>query len=63
MADAKHEIVRIGWNEWKASRAGKRAVLERLGLDAPSLRSRSSSDRRLRAAFGGLRAPTSFTDG
>ncbi len=57
MPNVDREIVRISWEEWKASRAAKRAVLERLGLDAPSIRSRSSSDRRLRAAFGGFRAP------
>lgn len=52
------EIV-IGWNEWLASRAAKRANLRRLGLDAPSRRETDygTSGRRLRAAFGGLRAP------
>ena len=41
----------ISWEEWKASRAAKRENLRRLGLDAPSRRSESTSDRRLRAAF------------
>ncbi len=45
------------WDEWKAARAAKREALRRLGLDAPSRRSESTSDRRLRAAFGGERAP------
>ncbi len=45
------------WEEWKASRAAKRENLRRLGLDAPSRRSESTSDRRLRAAFNGKRAP------
>ena len=47
----------ISWEEWKASRAAKRENLRRLGLDAPSRRSESTSDRRLRAAFNGKRAP------
>ena len=51
------EPVRLTWEEWKASRAAKRETLRRLGLDAPSRRSESTSDRRLRQAFGGERAP------
>ena len=47
----------IFWEEWKASRAAKRENLRRLGLDAPSRRSESTSDRRLRAVFNGKRAP------
>ena len=49
--------IRLTWEEWKASRAAKREALRRLGLDAPSRRSESTSDRRLRKAFGGERAP------
>ena len=49
--------IRMTWEEWKASRAAKRETLRRLGLDAPSRRSESTSDRRLRQAFGGERAP------
>ena len=52
------EPIRLTWDEWKAARAAKREALRRLGLDAPSCRSESTSDRRLRAAFGGERAPT-----
>ena len=49
--------IRLTWEEWKAARAAKRETLRKLGLDAPSRRSESTSDRRLRAAFGGGRAP------
>ena len=63
MSETNRKIVRISWEEWKAARAGKRAMLARLGLDAPSIRSRSSSDRRLRSAFGGLRAPSAQLGG
>ena len=52
------EPIRLTWDECKAARAAKREALRRLGLDAPSRRSESTSDRRLRAAFGGKRAPT-----
>ena len=52
------EPIRLTWDEWKAARAAKREALRRLGLDAPSRRSESTSDRRLRAAFDGERAPT-----
>ena len=51
------EPIRLTWDEWKAARAAKREALRRLGLDAPSRRSESTSDRHLRAAFGGKRAP------
>ena len=49
--------IRLTWEEWKAARAAKRETLRRLGLDAPSRRSESTSDRRLRRAFDGERAP------
>ena len=52
------EPIRLTWDEGKATRAAKREALRRLGLDAPSRRRESTSDRRLRAAFGGERAPT-----
>lgn len=47
------------WEEWLLSRAAKRETLRRAGLDAPSRRktSHSDSERRMRQAFGGLRAP------
>ena len=53
--------IRLTWDEWKAARAAKRETLRRLGLDAPSRRSESTSDRRLRAAFGGERFPALAT--
>ena len=49
------EIV-ITWDEWKASRAKKRAVLASYGLDTPSRRS-SGHDHQLRSRFNGERAP------
>ena len=51
------EPIRLTWEEWKAARAAKRETLRRLGLAAPSRRSESTSDRRLRRAFEGERAP------
>lgn len=44
------------WEEWKARRPALKAVTDRVS-PAPSRRTHSSSDRRLRAAFGGKRAP------
>ena len=44
------------WEEWKASRAAKRAVSEMIS-PGPCRRAESSSDKRLRAAFDGERAP------
>lgn len=55
--------IRLTWEEWKAARAAKRETLRRLGLDAPSRRGESTSDRRLRAAFGGERFPALATPG
>ena len=52
------EPIRLTWEEWQAGRAAKREALRRLGLDAPSRRSASTADRRLRAAFGGKRVPS-----
>ena len=52
----KPDIV-ISWDEWKRGREAKRAILRRLGLDKPCRRSESSSDKRLRPAFGGERGP------
>ena len=51
------EVIRISWEEWKAGRAAKREALRKLGLDAPSRRP-FGHDNRLRAIFGGERAPT-----
>ena len=55
----EREPVVITWEEWKASRAGKRALLRDLGLDVPSRRTKGvgKGDVRLRAAFGGSRVP------
>lgn len=50
--------ISITWEEWKAGREAKREALRQRGLDAPSRRSTSSSDKRLRKAFGGRRAPS-----
>lgn len=47
----------ISWEEWKSDRERKREVLRQYGLDKPCRRTSSSSDKRLRAAFGGERAP------
>lgn len=51
------KAISITWEEWKAGRAAKREVLRKLGLDAPSRRNTSSSDKHLRRAFKGKRAP------
>ena len=53
------EQIVIEWEEWRASRAMKREVLRRAGLDALSRRKKSvgTSDLRLRRAFGGSRVP------
>ena len=54
------ETIVVSWEAWQASRAKKRELLKRAGLDAPSRRetSYSTSDKRLRRAFGGARAPS-----
>ena len=52
-----NEVIRLSWEEWQAGRAAKRETLRKLGLDAPSRRSFGHDDR-LRAVFGGLRAPS-----
>jgi len=54
----REEIV-MSWDEWRASRAAKRANLRRLNLAAPSRRETDygTSGRRLRRAFGGARVP------
>jgi len=44
------------WEEWQKSRANRRAITQRIG-PAEIRRQKSSSDRRLRAAFSGRRAP------
>ncbi len=51
------KVISITWEEWKAGREAKRETLRKLGLDAPSRRSISSSDKHLRKAFGGKRVP------
>ena len=52
-----NEVIRLSWEEWQAGRAAKRETLRKLGLDVPSRRPFGHDDR-LRAAFGGLRAPS-----
>ena len=54
--NSQNEVIRISWEEWKASRAAKRETLRKLGLYAPSRRP-FGHDNRLRAVFGGERAP------
>jgi hypothetical protein len=44
------------WEEWQRSRALRRAISEKIG-PTEIRRIKSSSDRRLRAAFSGRRAP------
>lgn len=51
------KVISITWEEWKAGRAAKRETLRKLGLDVPSRRRASSSDKHLRKAFGGKRVP------
>lgn len=53
------EPIVLTWEEWKASRAAKRELLAKLGLDAPSRRKSAigSQEKRLRKAFNGHRAP------
>ena len=53
------EPMTISWEEWLASRAKKRENLKRRGLDAPSRRKTSydTSERFMRASFGGGRIP------
>ena len=50
----------MSWEDRKASREAKRATLRKLGLDAPSRRTKDvgKKDQRLRTAFNGQRAPT-----
>ena len=48
------------WEEWRASRAATRAISEKIS-PAPCCRLESSSDKRLRAAFGGARHPSPAT--
>ena len=47
------------WEEWKSSRAEKRAVLRKYGLGAPSRRSVSlnTAERAMLKAFNGRRIP------
>lgn len=49
----------IGWKEWQASRAQKRAILEKYGLAAPSRKRTSfnTAERFMRKAFDGKRIP------
>ena len=44
------------WEEWQRSRKARRAVTDRI-TPLPVRRKRSSSDKRLRKAFGGQRGP------
>ena len=44
------------WEEWQQSRAQRRKISKQIS-PAETRRKKSSSDRRLRAAFSGRRAP------
>lgn len=55
--DSQNDVIRMSWEEWQAGRAAKRETLEKLGLSTPSRRPFGHDDR-LRAAFGGERAPS-----
>ena len=44
------------WEEWQARRAALKALTDRISPE-PARRRQSSSDHRLRRAFGGKRAP------
>ena len=47
MADrAESGVIRMTWDEWCASRAAKRAVLEKNGLAAPSRRTTARPEAR-----------------
>jgi len=50
------------WEEWRQSRAARRAVAERIG-PAVIRRRESSSDRRFRNAFQGQRGPAFVREG
>ncbi|MCR5751710.1 MAG: hypothetical protein K6G91_07100 [Kiritimatiellae bacterium] len=54
----------LSWEDWLASREARRAVLKKCGLDAPSRRKSSynTSERFMRASFGGRRVPV-WADG
>ena len=51
------KVISVTWEAWQAGREAKREALRKLGLDSPSRRSSSSSDKPLRKAFGGKRVP------
>ncbi len=51
------KVISVTWEDWKSGREAKRENLRKRGLDSPSRRNSSSSDKRLRKAFGGKRAP------
>ena len=48
--------IRWTWEEWKAGRAALKAITDKITPE-PIRRKESSSDRRLKAAYGGKRAP------
>jgi hypothetical protein len=48
--------VRFSWEEWRSQRAAVRALADRITPN-PIRRQESSSDERLKKAFGGRRAP------
>ena len=56
MNSAKPVMTQWTWEEWQAGRQARREASLRVGKPV-CRRQESSSDRRLRAAFGGQRAP------
>ena len=47
MADAaERKVIRMTWDEWRASRAAKRAALAEKGLSAPSRRTTARPEAR-----------------
>ena len=47
MADpSKRKVIRMTWDEWRASRAAKRAALAEKGLAAPSRRTTARPEAR-----------------
>lgn len=56
MSSTRKIKVAWSWEEWQRSRKARRAATDRI-TPSPVRRERSSSDKRLRAAFGGRRGP------
>ena len=57
----ERRVIRMTWDEWRASRAAKRAALAEKGLDAPSRRTTARVEAR--AALRAFTAATCDTAG